>query len=45
MNPKGRDGPDVTHLNGYGAEHTAALVATELRKNFPEISRLLKEAE
>lgn len=34
--------PDKTHLSEKGAEETAHLVAEEIRKNVPELARLLK---
>lgn len=34
--------PDKTHLSTKGAEETAKLVADEIRKNIPELARLLK---
>lgn len=34
--------PDKTHLSPKGAEETAKLVADEVRKNIPELARLLK---
>lgn len=35
--------PDKTHLSAKGAEETAKLVADEVRKNVPELGKLLKE--
>jgi len=34
--------PDKTHLSAEGAEETAKLVANEIRKNAPELAKLLK---
>jgi len=34
--------PDKTHLSGQGAAETAKLVADEIRKNVPELAKLLK---
>jgi lysophospholipase L1-like esterase len=34
--------PDKTHLSAQGADETAKLVAEEIRKNVPELARLLK---
>lgn len=34
--------PDKTHLSDEGAEETAKLVADEIRKNVPELAKLLK---
>jgi len=34
--------PDKTHLSPKGAEETAKLVADEIRKNAPELAKLLK---
>lgn len=34
--------PDKTHLSSKGAEETAKLVADEIRKHIPELSKLLK---
>jgi len=34
--------PDKTHLSEKGAEETAKLVADEIRKNVPELAKLLK---
>jgi lysophospholipase L1-like esterase len=34
--------PDRTHLSEKGAEETAKLVAEEIRKNVPELAKLLK---
>ena len=34
---------DKTHLNSKGAAETAKLVADEIRKNVPELAKLLKE--
>jgi lysophospholipase L1-like esterase len=34
--------PDKTHLSAKGAEETAKLVADEIRKNAPELAKLLK---
>lgn len=42
--PKTKDPahPDKTHLSAKGANETAKLVADELRKNAPELAKLLK---
>jgi lysophospholipase L1-like esterase len=44
FNPNGKDPtkPDRTHLSAKGAEETAKLVADEIRKQTPELAKLLK---
>jgi pectinesterase len=39
---KGPTKPDRTHLSAKGAEETAKLVANEIRKQVPELAKLLK---
>lgn len=40
--PKNPANPDRTHLSSHGAKETAKLVAAEIRKNVPELAKLLK---
>lgn len=44
FDPKAKDPskPDKTHLSAKGAEETAKLVADEIRKQLPELAKLLK---
>jgi lysophospholipase L1-like esterase len=44
FDPKGKDPakPDKTHLSPKGAEETSKLVADEIRKNVPDLAKLLK---